>query len=144
MESRCGWNSFSGAFFEACRNGAINLIQEALHNDRKEKKYARHVSLLKITHPESGLTALMVASRHGQLEAVRTILKEGVDMNFTRRRFCDCALHFAALHGHIDVVKLLIEHGANKYVKNSIGNYPIDIAIGNGKKNQFNFTKKNR
>jgi hypothetical protein len=135
MESRCGWNSFSGAFFEACRNGAINLIQEALHNDRKEKKYARHVSLLKITHPESGLTALMVASRHGQLEAVRTILKEGVDMNFTRRRFCDCALHFAALHGHIDVVKLLIEHGANKYVKNSIGNYPIDIAIGNGKKN---------
>lgn len=38
-------------------------------------------------------------------------------------------LHDAAINGHYKLVKLLVEHGADIYAKNSKGKTPLDIAL---------------
>lgn len=37
------------------------------------------------------------------------------------------ALHWAAMRGHVEICKLLLQHGANKTVANKMGELPIDI-----------------
>lgn len=75
-----------------------------------------------------GMTRLMIASRDGDLAAVRSLLKEGANVNATRidpihgihggdRR---TPLMFASENGHIDIVNELLSAGANPNMK-SVG-----------------------
>lgn len=53
---------------------------------------------------------MISAARFGELDDVRSLLDSGVDVN--TRLFGNTALHMACANGHIDVVELLIERGA--------------------------------
>jgi len=63
-------------------------------------------------HPE-GETPLMAASRSGSVPAVRLLLTRGVDVNHAESFQQTTALMWAAAEGHIDVVDVLIEAGAD-------------------------------
>ena len=40
-------------------------------------------------------------------------------------------LHYAAFNGRLEVVQLLLRHGADKELKNQRGNKPVDIVCDN-------------
>jgi ankyrin repeat protein len=63
-------------------------------------------------HPE-GETPLLAASRSGSVATVRLLLARGVDVNAAESFQKTTALMWAAAEGHIDVVDLLIEAGAD-------------------------------
>ena len=61
-----------------------------------------------------GLTALMVASRNGDLEAVKALVANGAHINLKDHKHF-CSLHYATFHNNIEVVKYLVENGAFVY-----------------------------
>lgn len=61
---------------------------------------------------EKGLTGLMWASAYGQLGSARQLLKRGANVNRYGPKL-QTSLHLAAAYGHHDVVKLLLNHGAD-------------------------------
>ena len=60
----------------------------------------------------SGMTALMVSSRHGYPELVEELIKRGADVNL-KRYVGDTALMFAAGTGNVKTVDALLRAGAN-------------------------------
>ena len=78
----------------------------------------------------SGKTPLMLASGEGQVKAIKALLKLGADPN-KKDSLGFTPLHYAAgnfWEERLDIVKLLINHDANSFVKNSKGEIPADIA----------------
>jgi ankyrin repeat protein len=63
-------------------------------------------------HPE-GQTPLLAAARSGSVATVRHLLARGVDVNHAESFQKTTALMWAAAEGHIDVVDLLLEAGAD-------------------------------
>ena len=62
--------------------------------------------------------ALAAAARKGDAAAVTKLLDEGVDVN-SKFRYGTTALSFAADHGHLEVVKVLVARGADVNVKDT-------------------------
>jgi hypothetical protein len=85
-------------------------------------------------------TQMQRASMDGDLNAVRAFLESGVDVNERARgRWGDhmgsrdgTALHVAAHFGQTDVMRLLIEKGANVNAKGAFGITPLWEAIWKG------------
>ncbi len=63
-------------------------------------------------HPE-GETPLLASARAGSVAAVRLLLTRGVDVNAAETFQKTTALMYAAAEGHLDVVDLLLEAGAD-------------------------------
>ena len=76
--------------------------------------------------------ALWVASRDGQTEKVRQLLAEEVDIEEKGGPHASAPLKEASGHGHVVVVLLLLEHGADVSVKNIRGASPLHYATLEG------------
>lgn len=64
-----------------------------------------------------GQTILMVACKYGRIACVRMLVAEyGADVNAIGGLGHYTPLCYAAYHGHLDVVRLLLENGADSYV----------------------------
>ena len=76
-----------------------------------------------------GASTLMMASEHGYLEIVQTLLRRGADVH-KNTKYGDTALHLASQKGHIEVVRPLLEAGAGADVRrlNEYGHSPISYA----------------
>ena len=76
--------------------------------------------------------ALFEAARTGDRARVAALLDSGVNVN-AQSRYGVTALGFAADRGHLDVVRLLVERGADVNVADSFyGSRPIDFALRGG------------
>jgi outer membrane protein assembly factor BamB len=76
--------------------------------------------------------ALFDAARRGDRARVAQLLDAGVDVN-ARARYDATAVGFAADKGHLDVVRLLVERGADVNVTDTFyKTRPIDWAMSNG------------
>jgi uncharacterized protein len=60
-----------------------------------------------------GLTALLVAARDGQMNAVNAFLDAGCDVNQTSDTDHATPLILAVINGHYDLAKVLLDRGAN-------------------------------
>ena len=78
-------------------------------------------SYVQNTHP------LYYAASFGLLEVVRIILdtEKGLDINTLGGRVHATALHVAVYRDHINVVRLLLERGAEPNIPNDIGESPV-------------------
>src|SRR5262245_66366162 len=83
--------------------------------------------------PPGGADALLDAARTGDRARVASLLDSGVSVN-AATRYGVSALGFAAERGHFDIVRLLVERGADVNVADSFyGSRPIDFALRNGR-----------
>jgi ankyrin repeat protein len=72
---------------------------------------------------------LQDAARKGDAATVKKLLDEGVDVN-TKFRYGTTAIFFACDAGQTDVVKVLLEHGADLSVKDTFyGMTPLALAV---------------
>jgi len=74
--------------------------------------------------------ALMSAALTGDLNAVRTLLDKGTDVN-AKWQGEGTALAVAAVAGHLDVVKLLLERGADVNGRTSEGHTTLMLTVEN-------------
>ena len=74
---------------------------------------------------------LVHAARSGNREAVRSLLREGVDVNLAQGDGAT-ALHWAAYRDDVDLVDLLVRGGARVDVPNDFGVTPLHLACENG------------
>ncbi|XP_018418566.1 PREDICTED: ankyrin repeat and SOCS box protein 11 [Nanorana parkeri] len=71
-------------------------------------------------------TPLYLACAHQKASCVRKLLELGADV--THGKLLDTPLHAAARKSSEEIVKLLIDYGANVKSKNMEGKYPIELA----------------
>ena len=64
--------------------------------------------------------SLLEAAENGNIEMVRQLLDDGVDVNIQNRNG-DTALIKSSLKGHTDIIKLLLNHGADPNIKTAYG-----------------------
>ena len=77
-------------------------------------------------------TALHFAARIGDLKFAKHCIKSGTDVN-KRDKYGNTPLYYATVNGHFEIVKLLLEAGAdNNYVPYNWDSNPLDIAINKG------------
>ncbi|XP_072287503.1 ankyrin repeat and SOCS box protein 11 [Pyxicephalus adspersus] len=71
-------------------------------------------------------TPLYLACTHHKADCVRKLLELGADVN--RGKLLDTPLHAAARRSSEEIIKFLIDYGANVMSKNIDGKYPIELA----------------
>src|SRR5215216_1981010 len=72
------------------------------------------------------------AARRGDAAALKAFLDKGVDVN-SKTRYGATALSYACDKGHVEVVRLLIERGADVNVRDTFyGEVPLGWAAGKG------------
>lgn len=88
-------------------------------------------------------TPLMVASTYGSIEVVKLILSlSSVDVNRTCGLDKPTALHCAASGGSenvVEVVKLLLEAGADRRLTDANGHFPVDVILVSPKLSYLKF-----
>jgi hypothetical protein len=91
--------------------------------------------------PPTTAEQLQEAARKGDAATVRKLLDEGIDVN-TKFRYGATALFYACDHGHVDVVKVLLEKGADLTVKDSYyGFTPLMLAVSPAQKKRPEHTE---
>lgn len=81
---------------------------------------------------EAGESFLALLSRLGRHEILKAVLKHGADVNIKNSSTQKTALMEAAEGGNLEIVKLLLEHGALAAELNSDGMSAMDLARSNG------------
>lgn len=106
--------------FKAC---GLNIDKLALKKNVQYLKTNVHTdNLVRMT------TALHVACLQGDLSAVKRLIEEvHIDVNYIDRTG-STALMYAAYSGHFEIVKYLVEHGANLTIKNLKGGTAVRYA----------------
>jgi len=83
---------------------------------------------------EEGVSVFEMAITYGNLEMVKYMIEQGVDVNITKRRSRFTPLMAATCYGRVEVAKLLIENGAKKDATDSKGISVVDFARKMNKK----------
>jgi len=84
---------------------------------------------------------LQDAARKGDAVTVKKLIDEGVDVN-TKFRYNATALFYACDHGHVDVVKVLLDNGADLTIKDSFyGFTPLMLAVSPAQKKRPEHTE---
>src|ERR1700761_3350581 len=84
-------------------------------------------------HADDGFTPLGLACYFGQLEVARYLILKGADVNLpSNNGFNVFPIHSAAAGNYTDIVRILIENGAQVNVRQQAGATPLHSAAQNG------------
>ncbi|XP_066492877.1 ankyrin repeat domain-containing protein 27 isoform X1 [Tiliqua scincoides] len=104
----------------------VRYLLEWAEDDLEEPEEASSEEKLEFCHP------LCQCSRCGPAQKkLFRVLSNGLGVNVTNQDGFS-PLHVAALHGHADLVSLLLKHGANIGQKNADHAAPLNLACQNG------------
>ncbi|MCX6076713.1 MAG: ankyrin repeat domain-containing protein [Campylobacterales bacterium] len=81
-----------------------------------------------------GVSIFDMAITYDNIELVEYLIKNGVDVNKTKRRSGFTALMAASCYGRVEIVKILLEEGANQYAVDIKGFTATDFARKMNKK----------
>lgn len=103
-------------------------IAEVLLNKCPEDKILN----IEAKDPASGDTPLFLAVINGYADVVEALLHKGANVN-EKYRYGHCPLHIAAESGHVEVVKVLLQHNnIDVNVKDPNGCSPLHMAAQQG------------
>ena len=109
--------------FEAAALGELDRLREVLDADPSSAT----------AYSGDGFTALHFAAFFGELEAAALLIERGAEVDaFGRGWMTGTALHSAASRLQSDLVRVLLEAGANPDVRQSAGWTPLHAAAMNG------------
>ena len=94
-------------FFEACAGGDLAALRRFLAADPGIVRTSSR------TAPHGGWTGLHAAARNGRAQAVSLLLEQGADPNAREAGDNTYALHWAAAHAHLEVVRTLLDAGGD-------------------------------
>lgn len=83
---------------------------------------------------DEGISIFDTSITYNSMEMVEYIISQGIDVNFTNRRSGFSPLMAAASYGRSEMVKLLLEHGANQNAIDTKGFSAVDFARKMNKK----------
>jgi len=109
--------------FEASATGRINTIIRLLAHDPE----------LVNAYAEDGFQPLGLACFFGHLDSAEYLVKAGAPKNSLSRNELKAApIHSAVAGGHEEIVKMLLQHGADPNVREQGGCTPLHAAAQNG------------
>jgi ankyrin repeat protein len=107
------------AYGWACSNGNLALmkvLEDAGGDDTHLKRW----------------NGLFSAVSSNKIKAVNHILKRGVSVNISSIQSGNSPLHFAAKYGYTDMIRFLLDNGANPNAANYMKETPLYIAVQSG------------
>jgi ankyrin repeat protein len=105
----------------ACLNGSAPMVEKLLKAGANPNS-AMH----------TGETALMTCARTGNPAAVNALLTGKVEIDAKEKRREQTALMLAIEQKHLEVARVLIEHGANVRARSKVGYTPLLFATQQG------------
>ena len=125
VKFRDGDVSLSGFAFPAESPVAALRILQKLSRESTKKKTAN------LMVPGS-LPAIHLAALHGNVDALHTLVSRGADVNLlSPPPVVHTALHEAVIGGEREVIRFLLDMGANERLTDSTGNTPLHTAVIN-------------
>jgi ankyrin repeat protein len=97
---------------------------DAEEDEEDEEPAEPELSMDKGNNPKGELTPLMYAAREGSLDAVRTLVEAGADLDKVSADE-STALLIATINGHFDIAKHLVEAGADVNIASVDGATPL-------------------
>jgi len=107
-----------------------------LIRDLKQRLRSTNLTIINAQDPITGHTILYTAARTGNIEAVKFLTEQGADSDLPQR-IKSTALHAASFYGHADIVRCLLESGANYQIANSCGHTAEEEAYNDDVKKVF-------
>ena len=118
----------------ACRKGDIEIVRLLVSYGSNVNSQAE-VSSLKVLNPLlctiHGMISSLVTEAIGQ-EIIETLLKHGAHPNPSKLPSVEVPLVSAAECGYLEIVKLLLTHGANVNIARGCGSTPLHKAAAKG------------
>ena len=119
------------------KNSTTYAVTEAIRNhdlDALKKEFENKADLNKLD-PEFGLSLLGWAGLYGDADIAAWLIDHGADVN-SKTKDGFTPLHQAAFLGHLDVLELLIQHGANPLARG-----PMNDTARDSTKADIGYTK---
>jgi ankyrin repeat protein len=111
------------SLFEAAAAGKFDIVAHLVYT---------HPDAIDI-YAEDGFTALGLACYFGQFEVARYLVLKGADVNLpSNNGFNVFPIHSAAAGNYTNVVRMLVDNGAQVNVKQQAGSTPLHSAAQNG------------
>ena len=124
----------NGANIHAVKNFGMDAFEQALSHQRYDNFHI--INELGHTVKEYGGNAFRSAVLSNKMEAVEIFIRLGVDIDYHKpdRVFTNngTPLCIAARHGNLEMVKYLMEHGADVIIPDKTGMRPYNYAIEQG------------
>ncbi len=112
------------AFYKAVRAGNHDLVTLLL---QRHVKYEKRPIAQSIVYQVDDFFKAVTQNDRTQVEQILATGTVDIDRVYTR--YERTALHQAALYGYFDLVKLLVEQGANIYAPNNHGRTPRELTL---------------
>jgi ankyrin repeat protein len=84
------------------------------------------------TSDQEGWTPLLLATKNCHWWIVKKLVSAKSSINVSAQADQNAPLHFAAMAGNAEIVKLLLDHGAHMHQKNAEGKTPLRCAVDSG------------